>query len=651
MNTRRLRASGVVGPAPPATPGLGRAWARTRPLLGEPVLLVASITVAGALLRLYHLGHRSLWFDEALLYWFSRGSFADVVAQHTQGHSAPPLYGLLVNLVSRVDDSEAVLRSASCLAGIASVPVAYLLARQLLSTPTAFAVALLVALAPVQVQYAQQLREYSLASLLAFALLWWFLRFLAAPGWRQAAAFTLVGAAAVFTQYGLSLLLLALNLALLACLPGHHQRRALLGRWSAIQGVLLLAVGAVYQVSLRYQLVEGAYGGSGTFNHLAPDYWDGSAPVLAFALEQTRDLLLFALPDRMFVFLLAAGMAAAVVQPRLRAVAAAVAAPALVVLTAACLRLYPYGGIRQDIFLLPGLYLAAGLGLEAIAQRLGVLLRLQGASAAVVVLFTVPILATGIRSSLAYLAGTEPEHLRPIVARLAELWQPDDRVYVYYGAEPAFRYYSQTREGEWIRGVTSREVPDRYLQQMDEVLGQPGRVWLVFSHCVYSSECDWIVHYTALARRVDLVEAADGAWLYLAQAGPSQAPLTMDPELLLDSGWSPLAGEGDSAHRWSNGAARLRIPPRPGPTRLRLRLAPPRDGWPVDVALGGETLARWQLPAGQHWYSLDLPARAVARGAVLEVRSPTVAGEEVGEESAAGQVGVAVFGIELHEGE
>src|SRR5579862_6147360 len=106
--------------------------AEKKPGLRWPILAAMGfIILLGACLRLYHLGFKSLWLDEAVLYWISRGDWASIIAQNASQNSAPLTFALLLHAVSCWwGESESALRLISCVAGIASIPALYFLGRQ-----------------------------------------------------------------------------------------------------------------------------------------------------------------------------------------------------------------------------------------------------------------------------------------------------------------------------------------------------------------------------------------------------------------------------------------------------------------------------------------------------------------------------------------
>jgi mannosyltransferase len=161
----------------PAQPILGSQTsevAHVRRKISFEVIALGFIIILCALLRFYHLGAASLWSDEI----FSR-YYLDLFGLHyvlTDGLSRetnPPTYYLLLRgWISLFGDSEAALRSLSAAASILCVPVTYLLGRELGGKSRGLAGALLFALCPASLYFAQETRVYALFMLASTAVLW-----------------------------------------------------------------------------------------------------------------------------------------------------------------------------------------------------------------------------------------------------------------------------------------------------------------------------------------------------------------------------------------------------------------------------------------------------------------------------------------------
>ena len=128
------------------------------------------ILLLGMVLRLYHLGVPSFWLDEAGVALAARASSLAEMLQVVRSHVlAMPLDYLVVWLFGRISTQEAVLRLPSAIWGTASLLVAYPLYRRFLPPLPALLGLLFFSLAPLHIQYSQELRFY--ASLVFFYLL------------------------------------------------------------------------------------------------------------------------------------------------------------------------------------------------------------------------------------------------------------------------------------------------------------------------------------------------------------------------------------------------------------------------------------------------------------------------------------------------
>lgn len=115
-----------------------------------PLVLIVSVAL---ILRVYQLGTESLWVDEQF-------SIRDARALNL---GTRPLYYLLLHLWMKLGTSDAWLRLLSVPFSLASVVLTYTLARRLVSESTAHLAAFLMAVSPLCVGYAQEIRMYALS--------------------------------------------------------------------------------------------------------------------------------------------------------------------------------------------------------------------------------------------------------------------------------------------------------------------------------------------------------------------------------------------------------------------------------------------------------------------------------------------------------
>ncbi|MCP4167639.1 MAG: hypothetical protein GY759_17360 [Chloroflexi bacterium] len=203
--------------------------------------LVAILLLAFAL-RLYRLGVESLWYDETVSALLASKPLASMWA-HTAGDIHPPLYyGLLHLWTGLTSSSEFTLAFMSLWFGMATIPLITYLALQLYGPRTGVLAALLVAVNPFSIWYAQEVRMYSLGTFLLAIVLVLSLDFVQ---WKRRHAFQTLGlyviiaASALWTLYYSAFALAVLNTFVIIWLLLRDRQR--LWPWLLAQiGVLVL---------------------------------------------------------------------------------------------------------------------------------------------------------------------------------------------------------------------------------------------------------------------------------------------------------------------------------------------------------------------------------------------------------------------------
>jgi mannosyltransferase len=241
-----------------------------------PILLALILLAFG--LRVYRLSSQSLWYDEAVTAQVASRGIVELT-RWTADDIQPPLYYYVVAGWTRVaGQGEWALRFPSVFFGVLTVPLFWALASRLFAggqvrRAAGLVAALLAAVSPVYVYYAQEARMYTqlvfLGSLAGYALLragqarggsqstgWWF-------------AFVLAAAATLYTHYFGVFLLLAYGLCCLATWLIRGRRAPVLAAWRPAGKAALasLAVFALYLPWLPSML-----------NRYSVDrsYWQGS---------------------------------------------------------------------------------------------------------------------------------------------------------------------------------------------------------------------------------------------------------------------------------------------------------------------------------------------------------------------------------------
>ncbi len=217
--------------------------------------LIALACVAAVLIRCWGIGSRSFWMDEAYSAWFISLSWSELWFETPRYEPHPPAYYSLLKLWSYLaGESSAALRGLSALAGIATVAVVGLAAKELALLTRSRRPLLLVAIAcalaalsPRLLVIGQDARPYALLVLAYGVAILGLLRLArtfrdeeAAPG--RVADWALLGAStvAVLWLHGLGILFAGALLGALLILALPHAGR---GRWQRL--LVTVAIAAI----------------------------------------------------------------------------------------------------------------------------------------------------------------------------------------------------------------------------------------------------------------------------------------------------------------------------------------------------------------------------------------------------------------------
>jgi mannosyltransferase len=230
--------------------------------------IVAGLTAMAAALRFATLGVQAYHHDEVVTASrVLRDGFGHAMEAVGFSESAPPLYYALAWLWTQVvGTGEVGLRSVSALAGVATVPVAYLLGAELSKTPSAvpypddmrernsgasrtgLVAAALVAVNPMLLWYSQEARGYALLVLLTALAALYFVRALERGRRADFVGWGIASALALATHY-FAIFPIAFEAAWLL---RRHGRSVLAGLWIPLLTGLALLPLMLHQLSLGH---------------------------------------------------------------------------------------------------------------------------------------------------------------------------------------------------------------------------------------------------------------------------------------------------------------------------------------------------------------------------------------------------------------
>ena len=217
---------------------LDRVWGRLNLRLNRASWLLVGITLAGALLRVYLLGDKSIWLDEAFSIALSQRALADLLRLTVLADTHPPLYYVSLKYWMLLGQSEAIVRLLSALFSTAAIPAMYLLASALYEDKKAGLLgAVILAFSPFQIWYAQEARMYAMLTFFVLASAYFLIRALRSNQNKDWTAYAVATALALYTDNGALWYVVAVALFFLL------SRKRFAGRmrkWLLSQGAVLL---------------------------------------------------------------------------------------------------------------------------------------------------------------------------------------------------------------------------------------------------------------------------------------------------------------------------------------------------------------------------------------------------------------------------
>lgn len=161
---------------------------------------ITLLALLGFALRLHRLDFQPLWGDEGWSFYFAAFSLPELLAQTARDIHPPLYYLLLKGWLAWLGNGPETARLLSVATGTLLIPLTYAAAARLSDRLAGVAAAATVTVAPFAVYYAQEVRMYSLVTLLGLASVYFFQRSLAGDR-RSRLVYVAVTAAALYTMY------------------------------------------------------------------------------------------------------------------------------------------------------------------------------------------------------------------------------------------------------------------------------------------------------------------------------------------------------------------------------------------------------------------------------------------------------------------
>jgi hypothetical protein len=124
--------------------------------------LVVVLTLIGGGLRVFLLGSKGMWLDETFSVWLANHSVVDMLQWIVKIDQHPPLYYLLLHYwIALTGDTPYYVRLLSALFGAGTIPIIYLIGKRMSGAMMGLAAAVILALSPFNIRFAQETRMYT----------------------------------------------------------------------------------------------------------------------------------------------------------------------------------------------------------------------------------------------------------------------------------------------------------------------------------------------------------------------------------------------------------------------------------------------------------------------------------------------------------
>ena len=452
--------------------------------------IILALMLLAFLVRLWGISEHSFWFDEAREVLRSSTNWPDVLFI-TDG-ADPPIYRLLLFPIAQVTTHEFWLRLPSAIFSGAAVYLSYHWLNRLKQPRLAILTALLMAVSSVQIYYAQEVSQYSFTVFLALLLLIVFEQVGRQESVGNWVIFTIIIIVSLYSYYGLAWLLPILDLHLLWRIWQQRSRKQF-ANFVVAHVFIGLSIVALYSTMLSTHMARFS-----TNQQIEPLF---VTPGVWASIRQFDDLFLdgfvafFTIPfssipgnlvSLFFLLLIVGGSIHLCRKGRQTCVLTAYFWGTVVLMyLARFIGVYPLGG-RYALAVLPLFFVLLSAAVDGL-RRWPVLSYGLGFALVAIQLFFWPHFAGSINPWL----ELPRESLRPAVSYLNERADPDDLVYVYYGAGPAYRVYQMDSPLETVYGTWFRTWPlAEKLADVQQAVDSRSRFWLAMSHISAMEDAD-----------------------------------------------------------------------------------------------------------------------------------------------------------------
>lgn len=469
------------------------------------------ILAASIYIRFKNLAGRSLWLDEA---WVANAiTHSNLKELINSSFHAPLFFVSAIHLiVTFFGNNELFLRLLPCLFGIGTLIIFYLIIRKHTGKMATLTSLLLLSFSYNFVHYSQELKQFSGAMFFTILLIYFCERIIAHNKMYDWIMLLLLNVIGIGFDHSIIFIITTVFIVLFI---SFHQKQY----WKKIFvfGSIVFTFSVFFFFfHLRHQISKSLGPAQEYWLSYYPDLTSFSAFIKWLSHSTIKMFNFFSFPYfPVSLIIIIIGLFLFYERSQKRFIIY-ILLPIILVLAASFLQRYPYGGSRLMLFVAPLLYISFGKGLDFIINKLG-----RSKLYIPLLLLLVFIVVPPISNFVKMAAQPERlEELRPLLDELQEKVELGDKIYIYYGAVEAFRYYYKTKyyrmidEKNIIWGDNHRDDINKYALDLEKILKKNMRIWIVFSH-YWENERTHIIEYLNHEGKLKMDISSIGTAAYL----------------------------------------------------------------------------------------------------------------------------------------
>ena len=209
-------------------------------LIRNELILILAILFVGLFFRIYGLGNESIWLDEGFSIRLSNLNLFHIV-EETSRDVHPPLYYIILHYwINLFGDSEFSTRFLSVIFGFFAIFMIYKIGSLIFCKDVGVLSSLLLGLSVFHIQYSQEVRSYSLMSLLTLLSFYFFIRLLDKRSLTVLTGYVISSLLLLYTHFFGFFIIIAQNIYFLTLfLLSKNDYKLNLRRWILLQIILI----------------------------------------------------------------------------------------------------------------------------------------------------------------------------------------------------------------------------------------------------------------------------------------------------------------------------------------------------------------------------------------------------------------------------